>query len=367
MFSPVFQITNKTLSSLINLEVNRKIIEVAPLQADWEGRLRMESLTKRTFALFRFLDNSLSSEDITKIIKDDPGRDDKASEVALRAGVIGKEKDIQQILNFLNANKLSEQIAYFTNKFKQTDYGESELAKLNSLFGERLTLTPELGVYRQSDRPDESGEVVTPAVEVPFQMEDLFSWFSSAGKGEIHPVLKAGTLLYELIRIKPFVSNNLITAFGYANLVLSSEGYHFKKLWASEEEILKNRESFRLAIDSVSRNRGELTIWQEYFTRWVDEAAEKTKIKVMNLIGDAPLFKSEGGRVISLTEREIAIMEEMTISNEMTIKEIRNILPMVSDDTILRDLKDLIDKKLIRKKGKTKGALYVMGKVRSYR
>ncbi|KKT51826.1 MAG: hypothetical protein UW44_C0007G0001, partial [Candidatus Collierbacteria bacterium GW2011_GWB2_44_22] len=33
----------------------------------------------------------------------------------------------------------------------------------------------------------------------------------------------------------------------------------------------------------------------------------------------------------------------------------------------LRDLKDLIDKKLIRKKGKTKGALYVMGKTRSYR
>ncbi len=367
MFSPVFQITNKTLSSLINLEVSKKIVELAPLQPDWEGRLKLECLAKRTFGLFRFLENSLSFEDITKIIRDDPGRDDKASEVALRAGVIGKEKEIQQVLNFLNANKLSEQIAYLTNKFKQTDYGEGDLAKLNSLLGERLTSTPELGTYRQSDRLAETEESVTPAVEVPFQMEDLFGWFKSAGKGEIHPVLKAGTLLYELVRIKPFVSNNLITAFGFASLVLSSEGYHFKKLWSPEEEVLKNRESFRLAIDSVPRNRGGLTVWLEYFTRWVDEAAEKTKIKVMNLIGDAPLFKSDGGKVISLTEREIAIMEEMTIRNEMTIKEIRSILPMVSDDTILRDLKDLIDKKLIRKKGKTKGALYVMGKVRSYR
>lgn len=367
MFSPVFQITNKTLSSLINLEVSRKIIEMAPLQPEWEERLKLESLVKRTYSLFHFAENSLSLDDLSKIIRDDPGRDDRASEVALRVGVIGKEKDIQQILNFLNANKLSEQIAYLTSKFKQTDYGESDLAKLNALLGEKLLLGPELGAYRQTDKSDETEQSVTPAVELPFQMEDLFDWFRSTGKGEIHPVLKAGTLLYELIRIKPFVGNNLISAFVFTNMVLSAEGYNFKKMWSPEEEILKNRESFQTAITSVARNKNELTIWLEYFTRWVDEAAEKTKTKVLNLVGDAPLFKSDKGRVISLTEREIAIMEEMTLKNEMTIKEIRTTLPMVSDDTILRDLKDLIDKKLIRKRGKTKGALYVMGKVRSYR
>lgn len=367
MFSPVFQITNKTLSGLINLEVSKKIVEMAPLQPDWEERLKVESLVKRSFALLHFTENSIGLDDMYKIIKDDPGRDDRASEVALRAGVVGKEIDIQQILNFLNANKLSEQIAYLTNKFKQSDYGESDLAKLNSLLGERLLLVPELGVYRQTDKFQESIEPVTPAVEIPFQMEDLFGWFQSSGKGEIHPVLRVGTLLYELIRMKPFMGNNLVSAFVFTNMVLSAEGYGFKKMWAPEEEILKNSEGFHTALTSVSRNRGDLTIWLEHFTRWVDEAAEKTKIKVLNLVGDTPLFKSDKGRVISLTEREIAIMEEMTLKNEMSIKEIRNILPMVSDDTILRDLKDLIDKKLIRKRGKTKGALYVMGKVRSYR
>ena len=87
----------------------------------------------------------------------------------------------------------------------------------------------------------------------------------------------------------------------------------------------------------------------------------------MNLIGDRPLFKSDGGKAISLSERQITIMEEMTIQGEMTIKEIRGILPMVSDDTILRDLKDLILKKLLRKKGKTKGAVYILGKVKGFK
>ncbi|KKT85281.1 MAG: hypothetical protein UW84_C0037G0008 [Candidatus Collierbacteria bacterium GW2011_GWA2_44_99] len=330
MFSPSYQITNKILSSLINIEVNSKIIELAQLQVDWEGRLRLESLVKRIYSVFHFVENGLSTDDVAKIVKDEPERDDKAGEVALRTGVVGKEKDVQQVLNFLNANKLSEQISYLTNKFKQTDYGVNDLIKLNTLVGERLVAVPELGGYRQSDGVYENREGIPLAVEVPFQMEDLFGWFNSVTKNELHPVLKAGTMLYELVRIGPFVNNNLITALCFNHLIF-------------------------------------LTIWLEHFTRWMEEASEKTKIKVLNLVGETPIFKSEKGRVVSLTEREIVIMEEMTIKNEMTIKEIRSVLLMVSDDTILRDLKDLMDKKLIKKKGKTKGALYVMGKMRSYR
>lgn len=327
----------------------------------------MESLVKRAFSLFRFLENGLNVDDIAKIVKDGPGRDDKADEVASRTGVVGKEKDIQQILNFLNSNTLSEQIAYLTNKFKQTDYGENDLIKINTLLGEKLVPSVNLGVYRQTNKSEVVDSFSPLAVEIPFQMEDLFGWFGSIGKHDIHPVLKAGTMFFELVRISPFESNNLLTTFCFTHLILSSEGYQFRQLWSPEEEILKNKESFTFALDSVVRNGGDLTIWIEHFSRWVEEAVEKTKTKVLNLVGDTPMFKSDGGRVISLSEREIAIMEEMTIRNEMTIKEIRSILPMVSDDTILRDLKDLMNKKLIRKKGKTKGALYIMGKVKSYR
>ena len=147
----------------------------------------------------------------------------------------------------------------------------------------------------------------------------------------------------------------MLTAIDFYQLVLASEGYGLKKIWSIEEEILKNADNFTQAVSSVERNGGELTIWLEFLSKCLSQSAEKAQTKVMNLVGDAPIFKSDGGRVISLTERQIAIMEEMTLKGEMTIKEIRNVLPMVSDDTILRDLKDLIDKKLIRKKGKTKG------------
>ncbi len=354
MFSPKFQITNKSLSNLIQVEVAGKIIALAPLQTDWEIRLKQEAQIKNIFSLAKFSGNELNIDDVAKIVKDEPGRDDKAAYVASRVGVIGKEKDIQQVLNLINVNRLIEQLAYLAGKFKQGDFGEKDLVQIQLLVGERLLESKDLGKFVDN-------------VEVPYQMEDLFGWLKSANKNEIHPVNKAAVMFYELMRINPFQENNLLSTIAFFQLILFSEGYGLKRIWSFNEEIFRVPESFKNAFDSVERNNGELTIWLEYLSRCLSDSAEKAQTKVMNLLGDAPIFKSDGGKAISLSERQIAIMEEMTLKNEMTIKEIRNILPMVSDDTILRDLKDLIDKKLLRKRGKTKGALYVIGKIRSYR
>ncbi len=354
MFSPEYIITNKTLSNLIGIEVAGKVISLAPLQTEWEGRLRQEALIKNIFSLARFVGNALSIDDVAKIVKDEPSRDDKAGVVASRIGVIGKEKDIQQILNLLNATRLVEQLAYLAGKFKQGDFGEKDLSQIHLLMGERLMEPKDMGKFRDH-------------VEVPFQIEDLFGWYKNVGKNEIHPVNKAGVMFYELQRINPFQDNNLSTALLFFQLTLLTEGYGLKRIWSFNEEVLKSADVFKISFDSVERNGGALTVWLEFLTRCLSDSAEKAQTKVLNLVGEAPIFKSDGGKAISLTERQIVIMEEMTLKNEMTIKEIRSILPMVSDDTILRDLKGLIDKKLLRKKGKTKGALYVIGKIRSYR
>ncbi len=366
MFSPAFKITNKTLLNLIEVEVAGMIVRLSRLQSDWEFRLKQEGLVRRVYSMARFSTNDLGIDDVAKIVKDEPGRDDKAHMVALRTGVVGKEKDVQQVLNLLNVNRLVEQLAFLSGKFKQGEFGEKDLSQINTLLGERLVLPDDAGRLRNKE-VDGPISVLPLAVEVPFQIEDLLGWFDGTNKNEIHPINKAGVMFYELLRISPYQENNLLTAICFYQLLLSSEGYGFKGLWSIEEEILKNSETFQQAVSSVDRNGGELTIWLEFLNRCLSESAEKMQTKIMNLVGDAPIFKSDGGRVVSLTERQIVIMEEMTLKNEVTIKETRSILPMVSDDTILRDLKDLIDKKLIRKKGKTKGALYVMGKARSYR
>jgi hypothetical protein len=366
VFSPRFLITNKTLGNLIELEKAELVTDLAPLQPDWEMKLKLECISRRAYSVLHFLGCQLDIDDVSKIIKDDPGRDDKPAQIALRVGVVAKEKDVQKTINWLNADRLVNQTAYLSNKFKQGDFGEKDLSTLNTLLGERMVNSSILGGYREGEALEYPEVKSPPPVEVRYQIEDLFAWFKGASKAEIHPVLRAGVMLFELMRIRPFEEDNLTSSLFFSRLIMASEGYRMKELWPFEEDLLKNKqrliEIFMITVDSE-----DLTGWLEYITKAFSEAALKTRIKIMNLVGDRPIFKSDGGKVISLSERQITIMEEMTIQGEMTIKEIRGILPMVSDDTILRDLKDLILKKLLRKKGKTKGAVYVLGKVKGFK
>lgn len=366
MFSPHFVITSKILNNLIDLERVVVVTDLAQLQPDWEEKLKAECLSRRAYSVLHFLGVSLDTDDVVKIIKDDPGRDDKPAQVALRVGVVAKEKDVQKTINWLNANRLVNQTAYLANKFKQEDFGEKDLSSLNTLLGERIINSAELGVYRESASREYLEIKSPPPIEVSYQIEDLFAWFKGLSKNDLHPVIKAGVMLFELMRIRPFEEDNLVSGLFFSDLIIESEGYGMREMCSFEEDILKNKPRL-IEVLTITADSGDLTGWLEFMTKMLADAAEKTRVKIMNLVGDRPIFKSEGGKVISLSEREITIMEEMTIQGEMTIKEIRGILPMISDDTILRDLKDLITKKLLRKKGKTKGAVYVLGKVKGFK
>ena len=53
-------------------------------------------------------------------------------------------------------------------------------------------------------------------------------------------------------------------------------------------------------------------------------------------------------------------MEQINQGGGIDMNTARQVLPMVSDDTILRELQDLRKKGIIRKVGRTKGVRYVL-------
>ena len=67
-----------------------------------------------------------------------------------------------------------------------------------------------------------------------------------------------------------------------------------------------------------------------------------------------------GGKQIALDERQIKLVEYMQQFGGLRMPDAQAILPMVSDDTIWRDLKKLIDSGVVEKRGSTKGAYYCL-------
>ena len=72
-------------------------------------------------------------------------------------------------------------------------------------------------------------------------------------------------------------------------------------------------------------------------------------------------LKSKLGQQIALSERQIKVLEYMEANHGiLTTKSLSSVYPMVSRDTLLRDMNDLLTKKIVRKIGITKGARYII-------
>ena len=105
----------------------------------------------------------------------------------------------------------------------------------------------------------------------------------------------------------------------------------------------------------------DLTNWLEYFTEVVAIELAKIKEKVRKISIDTRL-KIKMGNQIALSERQMRLVEYLSDQKQASMKELIRLIPMISEDTILRDLKDLMDKGIIKKEGRTKSARYVMVK-----
>ena len=111
--------------------------------------------------------------------------------------------------------------------------------------------------------------------------------------------------------------------------------------------------------DKQSRDIGarDLTFWLEYFTRVVAIELNKIKDKIRKLSIDSKL-RGRIGRQIALTERQMKLVEYLSEHGSGVMRELTTVLPMVSEDTVLRDVKDLMEKGIAKKEGSTKASRY---------
>ena len=189
-------------------------------------------------------------------------------------------------------------------------------------------------------------------------MNQFLLWLNNLNKEELHPAIKAGISHYELVRIHPFLDGNGRVARAIATLILYSESYDIRRFFALEEYYDKNPLIYYQHLQKAGK--GDLTPWLEYFTKGIAEEFNKIKTKIQKMSTDSHLKQKLGGQQFFLNERQTKIIEYIQEIGFLQNQAFKNLFPDYSEDTILRDIKELMDKKLVRKIGKTKGAKYVL-------
>ncbi|MBI2622834.1 MAG: Fic family protein [Candidatus Levybacteria bacterium] len=313
MYQPRFTITNKILKNIGIIEACKEVIDHAPLLPYYEKKFRDEALIRTVHYGTHIEGNELNLSQAERVLA---GED-----------VVGRDRDIWEVINY---RKVTDYISGIQNS--NYEITEEVIKKIHKITVHRILPEKESGEYRKKQvvlKNSKTGQVSFKpplAIAVPYQIKDLLSFINSDSNKDIHPVLKSGVVHYELVRIHPFLDGNGRVARALSTLILFLEGYDIRKFFSLEEYFDKDAGSYYKALQSVQKQKGDLTFWLEYFTQGL--SFELSKIKETGYLQN---------------------------------KAFKTLFPFVSEDTILNELKPLLKEGIIKKKGITKSAKYVMG------
>ena len=356
MYSPKYSINNIILRNIGIIEAAREVIDHAPLLPYYEKEFQKDAMVRSVHHGTHIEGNELNLDQAEKVME---GQD-----------VVARARDIQEVINYRKVMEYlgglkEESFDSAQDKKGKKKIDEEFIKKLHGMTVEKILPPEKCGEFRTTQvviKNSLTGEVTFKppmAIAVPVQINEFVEFVNSTTPNDIHPVLKSGVVHYELVRIHPFVDGNGRVSRALSTFILFQEGYDIRKFFSLEEYFDNDAAEYYRALQSVGKNDGDLTEWLGYFTQGLAIELSKIKEKIEKISVDVKLKEKQGGTPILLSERQLKIIEYIQKVGYLQNSGFRQLFPMVSEDTVLNELKYLIKHDLVKKVGSTKAARYV--------
>ena len=338
MFEPQFKYTDKIVKYIAQIASAKEIISNAKIIPLYDTKLKQDALIKSSHYSTSIEGNPLNLEEVKTLINNNQKPTTKAE---------------QEVLNYFNVlNNL--------NKYSDKIITKNTILSVHKDLTKNLLKNPEYeGKFRDTRvfignlHTKKINYIPPDAYKVPGLIDELLDWLNNS-TDEMYPVIIAGILHYELVRIHPFIDGNGRTSRLMATLILSIHKFNIDNYFTLDEYYNQDRQAYVDALKSADKNH-DLTNWLEYFCRGVLYSIDKVKSEVLKLAE----ITSKYDTAIKLTPNEISVLnliEEKKHIQNKDIQEMLNISPQGSYK-IIRKLKD---KKLIESRGKGRNTEYIL-------
>lgn len=230
------------------------------------------------------------------------------------------------------------------------------------LFGWHASLFPagrsgmqriDTGCYRKNEMQIVSGAIGREKVHyqgpspkhVKSDMDAFLDWFNKQTKTD--DVLKAAIAHFWFIIIHPFDDGNGRMARAITDMLLARSENSAERFYSLSSQILKERNAYYKVLQKVQHSHGDISEWLIWFLGCMYRALATSQESVKRVMRKADFWDKHKETVINGRQR--LILNKLLDGFEGKLKTSKWAkITKCSADTALRDIKDLINKGILK-------------------
>lgn len=183
------------------------------------------------------------------------------------------------------------------------------------------------------------------AKEVKKEMDIFLDWFNK--KTEIDGVLKAAIAHFWFIIIHPFDDGNGRIARTISDMLLARSEESTQRFYSLSNQILIEKKKYYDILQKVQHSSGDITDWLDWFLNCLYRALEYTDVTLQRVLKKADFW--DRNKETILNSRQRLILNKLFDGFEGKLQTSKWAkIAKCSADTALRDIKDLIEKGILK-------------------
>ncbi len=211
----------------------------------------------------------------------------------------------------------------------------------------------EVGRYRTGEMQIVSGAMgkekvhyeAVPANKVKEEMDKFLKWFNN--KTPLDPVLKTAIAHFWFIIIHPFDDGNGRIARAISDLMLARADRTKERYYSMSSQILVERKQYYEILQKVQHSSGDITEWLDWFLHCLKNSLLATETTLQKILRKTEFWKIHENT--EFNERQRLVLNKLFDGFDGKLKSSKWAkIAKCSPDTALRDIKDLIDKGILR-------------------
>ena len=164
------------------------------------------------------------------------------------------------------------------------------------------------------------------------------------------PVIKSAIAHFWFIIIHPFDDGNGRIARAISDMMLARADGTTERYYSMSSQVLVERKQYYETLQKVQHSSGDITNWLEWFLQCLRNSLWATQTSTQRIFRKTEFWKIHESTVFN--ERQRLVLNKIFEGFDGKLKSSKWAkMAKCSPDTALRDIKDLIDKGILRQEG----------------